>query len=143
MTDETTILEEPVHDGYVFYNDLDQPEYVNLERWRWEVYYTDGTSLRQFEEDLTFHQFKEIDQTKISVFRMVTADKPPIVFYWLPGRKLIHFYRNIFLRYGTPEEVKVKLYCFGYEDQHTKVIFVIMPGDEILIVDDVDKIIVE
>lgn len=129
--------------SYVFYNELGEPEYVNKERWQWEVYYTDGTALKQFDDDLTFHQFREIDQTKISIFRMINGEKPPIVFYWLPGRKLIHFYRNIFLRYGTPEETKIKLYCFGFQDENTKVIFVILPGDEIVIVDDVDKLVIE
>ena len=44
---------------------------VPLEKWVWIAIYKDGICLKQFDENTgIFHQFKEIDQSKLNVFIM-------------------------------------------------------------------------
>jgi hypothetical protein len=118
---------------------------VSPERWAWVALYSDCTILEQFGSDGRFHQLKEIDVTKLIGFQMVNllGVQQPILIHWKPGWKLIHFYRNIRLHVGTPEEVAIRLYCFGYEANKQKVIIVIMPTDQIRIVEDVNEISIE
>jgi hypothetical protein len=118
----------------------DTPELIESEQWKWIAVYNDGTSLSQFDDtDKSFHQFKEIDQTKLASFMMVCDNRPAVTLLFLPGMKLIHFYRNIHLDMGGAD-VYVKLYCFGYERNGMKVITVIMPNNSVVIVDDVNQI---
>lgn len=111
-------------------------EEVELERWRWEAHYTDGTILQQFDDNGIYHQFGEIEQHRLKVFGMVHETLPPIIIAWRDGLKLIHFYRNYVLQAGTSEEIRFRFYCFGYENKNEKVINVILPNDGIVIVDD-------
>jgi hypothetical protein len=116
-------------------------EIVEPEKWRWIARYNDGTMLHQFDErDFSFHQFREIQQDNLHSFIMVTEGKPPIILLWEKGRKLIHFYNHICLDFGGPNETRLKVYCFGYEEPGHKVIFMIMPDDGIVITDDHNKI---
>lgn len=111
------------------------------ERWSWEAIYTDGTYICQFDDrDGTFHQFREIQQDRLAAFCMVAINRPPIIMHWVPGRKLIHFYQNTRLHVGTPNEVFIRLYCFGYETGSDKMIVVIMPDDQIRVVRDASEI---
>ena len=122
-------------DTYKFYREGGVEE-VTPEKWRWEADYSDST-LKQFDDSNTFHQFKEIDQSKLISFRMVCEGAPQYIIHWKPNYKLIHFYRNVALEDFT---IRVKLYCFGFEVNHVKVIFVIMPDNSVVVVDDVDNI---
>lgn len=131
--------------AYKFYPESGEPIDAELERWRWEAIYTDGTSLCQFEDGNpfgTFHQFKDIDQSKVFAFRMVSDEAPSISMIIPSGAKLIHFYRNAMLDVGGPNSTRVRLYCFGYQLGSTKVMTVILPDNSIAIVDDVDKVTV-
>lgn len=125
-----------------YYPTPDRYDEVTPERWAWVALYSDNTFLEQFDRNGFFHKLQEVDQSRLAAFQMVnlTGLKPPVMIYWKPGRKLIHFYRNIALNVGTPEEVHVRLYCFGYETDREKVIVVIMPNDEVRIVEDVNQI---
>lgn len=130
-------------------------EAVELERWCWEADYRNGYTLRQFDyETGVFHQFKEIDQSRLVRFRMVCTDSymfgeqefpvaPPFVIEWDSSYKLVHFYKNFILRFGTPEELRIKLYCFGYETCGHKVIFAIMPDNQIILAVDAELIKVD
>jgi hypothetical protein len=115
---------------------------VEGERWRWTATYRDGTSLDQFDDQGYFHQFREIAQDQLYSFTMSCADRelPPVTLLFCAGYKLIHFYRNAVLNFGTPGEMKAKLYCFGYECSENKVIMVITPDDDIVVVRDIDDI---
>ena len=98
-----------------------QFEDVPLERWRWCSKYSDDSCLYQFDEKTkTFHQFAEIDQSRLKSFRMFSDDNP--VGYALAfspaSMKLIHFYRHVVLNYGTADEKRYKIYCFGYEKKN-------------------------
>jgi hypothetical protein len=113
---------------------------VPRERWCWVVIYNDGTELHQFDEpSLTFHQLKEIDQTKLAVFRMIRDDglgKYDLAFN--PAEmKLVHFYINSVLRNG---DVKLKSYCFGYEKNvegvAVKSLATILPDGNLTLSDD-------
>jgi hypothetical protein len=129
---------------YKFYRESSGAwETVESERWQWEVDYDDGSTLKQYDDAGIFHQFKEIQQERINAFRMVSEGVPPITIAWKPEFKLIHFYRNSIFHFGEPDEVRVKLYCFGYQEGSSKTIFVIMPDNSVCVVDDMDKIQLE
>lgn len=114
------------------------------ETWRWEVVYEDGTGLKQFDDEGIFHQFAEIDQSRLAVFKMVSDDNPQgySLLFSDPEMKLIHFYRNIILAAGTPDEKHLKIYCFGYEKKlGTKVqktILMITPSNGLIVTEDPD-----
>ena len=103
--------------------------------WQWEAHYIDGTILYQDDNKL-----KDICFEKLASFHMVHIrdEKDPFVLMWRPHLKLIHFYRHQIAL--TPEgEVRIIMYCFGYEEFGKKYITVIMP-DGIILTDDVDRI---
>ena len=128
---------------YTFFNNsMDTPVLTNCDvEWKWIAMYNDGTMLSQYQDsDLTFHQFREIDQSRLHSFSMVSDNHPPITLLFEQGMKLIHFYRNTMMNLGDSNEIFIRLYCFGYELNGVKVIIVIMPNGSIAIVDDVNKI---
>jgi len=116
------------------------------EVWQWEAHYEDGTILKQFDDDGLFHQFAEIDQSRLAVFKMVSPRHPQIytLLFSDPGMKLIHFYRNTILNAGTSTERRTRLYCFGYEkkigSKTEKVILVITPTNDLIITENPDLI---
>ncbi len=122
-------------------------ETVQREKWRWVAIYNDGSEVRQFDEATgRFHQFKEIDQSKLKTFRMI-SDKNPIGFYLLfqpEHMKLIHFYRNVVFNYESKDRTKIKLYVFGYEENINgrthKRLTCIMPDDGVVLTDDPSRI---
>lgn len=113
-----------------------------LETWQWEAYYEDGTALKQFAEDGVFHQFIEIDQSKLAVFKMVSSKYPQVytLLFSDPTMKLIHFYRNTVLNAGAPGEEHLKTYCFGYEKaiggKVQKVILMITPNNGLIVTEE-------
>ena len=117
-------------------------ELVDQEPYGWEAHYSDGTILKQFGDNGIFHQFKEIDQTKLAAFKMVSAsDKPTYVVPFAPGKmKLIHFYRTVGLNFGTPDFKVIKACVFGYEQKvFTRVVkhlTVIVPNNEVILCSD-------
>ena len=113
-------------------------EEVSLERWGWVAVYKDRTELRQFDEETgTFHQFKEIDQSKLDMFKMVSKDKLPYTLMFDPNTmKLIHYYKTSVLENG---QIKLRSYCFGYEKNINgvvvKTIATILPTDNLTLSD--------
>ena len=73
--------------------------------------------LKQFGDDGIFHQFAEIDQTQLAMFKMISPESPQTytLLFSDPSMKLIHFYRNTVLNAGSGDEKHIRLYCFGYE----------------------------
>ncbi len=108
------------------------------EVWQWEAYYEDGQVLKQFGEDGIFHQFAEIDQGHLAMFKMVSPYHPQTYSLLVsdPAMKLIHFYRNTILNAGSSGEQRTKMYCFGYEkkigSQSHKVIMIITPSNDLI-----------
>jgi hypothetical protein len=133
-----------MRDYYIYHRpETGQDEKVTPERWVWECVFQDGTSLKQFDDsDGSFHQFREIPQDRLSVFRMVNYETGRFFdIQWHPSRKLIHFYNNNILENDT---VRVRLYCFGYETffegaSHT-VLMVILPDDSLVVTEDIGRI---
>jgi hypothetical protein len=122
-------------------------ELTEKEEWCWVAHYTDGTTLKQFDDEGFFHYFAEIDQSKIGVFSMEHNLHPPINIVWRPGLKLIHFHKvTVFTRQDESPEMRIRIPCFGYEgwsetkQDVIKVIFVVMPDFSIVVTDDVNKI---
>lgn len=127
-------------------------EEVEKERWGWSVLYKDGSELHQFDENLKFHQFKEIEMDKVKLFCMNKLSDPYKWFY-IPVNdriKIFHFYRNI---RPANSSVFYKIYVFGYKfkgsnkyDQNGNVVKqnavynFILPDDKIITspVDNVD-----
>lgn len=133
---------------YKFYNkEKKEWEIITPERWQWEVFYNDGTSLKQFDDTGIFHQIKEIDNSKIKVFRMVNMINKDKFFdiYFSENMKFIHFYKKGKQWIFTDKE-KTKgypfyyqLYYFGFEKKilgkTIKVINIILPNDSIIVTD--------
>lgn len=121
-------------------------EEVEPEIWQWEAYFEDGSSLKQFDDAGIFHQFAEIDQSKLVVFKMVSPQFPNsyTLLFDQPGMKLIHFYRNTILNAGTESESRSRLYCFGYErgtgKNKQKIIMAITPSNELIVLHDINII---
>ncbi|MFZ2882214.1 MAG: hypothetical protein WA019_04015 [Candidatus Moraniibacteriota bacterium] len=117
-------------------------EEVLPELWRWEAYFNDGTFLKQFGDDGVFHQFAEIDQSKLAVFKMTSPDFPQV--FAMPfdpkTMKLVHYYKKTGLAVGTPEFREIKCYCFGFEKKRIgrseKHFVVIVPNGEFVICED-------
>ena len=131
-------------------------EEVDLEKWRWEAYYLDGSVIKQFDklddEHGEFHRFVEIDQSRLHLFKMV-SDNPQYHFTLLfdPSyMKLVHFYKNSVKSVqaidmnGNMETIGEPLmsrgYMFGYESRGHKHFIFITPSGEIVITDDSDKV---
>ena len=116
------------------------------ETWQWEAYLDDGTILKQFGDDLLFHQFDEIDQNKLAIFKMVSSTYPQTysVVFDSQNMKLIHFYRNTVLNAGTTDEIRHRLYYFGYEKKFMgkteKVLMVITPSNGLILTPDPDLV---
>lgn len=123
---------------FKFYRDGKEEE-VDIERWVWVALYNDNSFLKQFDEETGFyHQFKEIDQSRLSVFIMQSVSDPAKRYelHFREGMKLIHYYRNVVLNAATPQEVRYRLYCFGFSEEGHKVIFQIYPNDMVAIGND-------
>lgn len=121
----------PKENGYVFFKF--NGEVIPLERYVWIASYDDGSYLKQFDErDCSFHQFKEINQSKLSHFIMQSTEEESKRYelIFMEGMKLIHYYRNIILNFGTKQEKRFRLYCFGYEKNGNKFIVSIWPNGE-------------
>lgn len=115
-------------------------EPIALERWVWVAVYSDGTSLRQFDPDTgRFHRFSEIDLERLAAFALqdVTDPERLLEVRISPGRRPIHFYRNLRLNVGTPEEARVRVYCFGYQEtlhgRNHKVILQVHPNGTVIV----------
>jgi hypothetical protein len=112
------------------------------EVWQWEATYEDGSVLKQFGDDGIFHQFAEIDQSKLVMFKMVSPRHPQAytLLFSDPSMKLVHFYRNTILNAGTGDEKHIRLYCFGYEKKVgakvQKVIMAITPTNNLIVTED-------
>ena len=125
-----------------FRRDLNQWILVSEEEWQWEAHLEDGTVLKQFGDDGLFHQFTEIDQARLAIFKMVSRRHPQTytLLFSDPSMKLIHFYRNTILNAGTSAELRTRLYCFGYEkkigSKAHKVILAITPANNLLVTED-------
>lgn len=105
---------------------------VDKEKWCWEAYYTDGSFLKQFDDGGWFHQFSEIDQSRLKVFKMVGDGCHTLLFS--PKMKLVHYYKRYVLNFGTVNEKRFTAYVFGYEvkinNRTVKNLQVITPSGE-------------
>lgn len=125
-----------------FRKDLNQWIETQPETWQWEAHYENGSILKQFGDDGIFHQFAEIDQKQLAVFKMVSPKFPQVytILFSDPGMKLIHFYRNTVLNAGTDSEEHLRAYCFGYEkrigDKTQKVIMMITPNNGLIVTEE-------
>lgn len=121
---------------------IETPEEV----WGWEAQYEDGQILKQFADDGIFHQFSEINQAKLAVFKMTSKVFPQTysLLFSDPAMKPIHFYRNTILNASTELEERSRYYCFGYEkkigSRTHKCIMIITPANELLVTEDSDLV---
>ena len=124
------------------------PERVRKELWHWEALYNDETALKQFDEATgLFHQLREIDQTKLSVFKM-SNDLTPQVFTLIFDPRcmeLIHVYKQYRLAAGTESERRLTLYVFGYKKRIGKfridtVYMCITPSGELVLTDNLQNL---
>ena len=130
---------------YKFNRDGEWIDAGEKEDWCWEVTYDDGSQLKQFGDDGVFHQFKEIDQSKLHYFKMVHEEKPCYTLLFNPQKfKLIHFYKRTRLNIGSDSEIFFTVYCFGYEvkinGRTSKTNIMITPSGETIITEDTNLI---
>lgn len=103
---------------------------VQKEKYCWEAVYNDGKTLKQYDDQGQFHQFGEIDQDRLIVFKMVGDKTHTLMFE--KGMKLIHYYDRYILQAGTRGETRLTAYCFGYERGKEKVVTMIFPNETII-----------
>lgn len=130
---------------YIFNRNGEWIDAGEKELWCWEAYYNDGTFLKQFGDDGIFHQFKEIDQSKLAHFKMVSDDFPPFTVIFNPKKmKLIHFYKKTRLNIGSENETFFTMYCFGWEakvlGRTVKMLAVVTPSGEVILTENPDLI---
>jgi hypothetical protein len=131
---------------YTFINpDTGKEEVVEPVRWRWVVYYADGTILKQYDDrpdsySGIFHRFAEIGQhdSPVIYFQMVSDHNPQGFKLAIPnGADLIHFYRNFKL---AGEKEWKRAFIFGWkvliEGKVFKRLIAIRPDDTIALLDD-------
>jgi hypothetical protein len=118
-------------------------ESVDGEPWFWVARYADGTSLAQFEAtDKTFHQFSEIDLGRLSALEVRRAVAGGQIFsvQIAPGMRPVFFMRHQRLHVGTPDEARVKLFCFGYQEtvggRNVKAILTAYPDGSVSLTND-------
>lgn len=125
-----------------FRKDLNEWIEAIPETWQWEAHYEDGTVLKQFDDQGIFHQFAEIEQSRLAVFKMVSKKYSQVysILFSDPTMKLIHFYRNTVLNAGTNAEEHLRAYCFGYEKNINgkvqKVILMITPNNNLIVTEE-------
>jgi hypothetical protein len=119
-----------------FYNQkTGKIEEIEPVAWYWEALFNDNTLLKQFDDNGFYHQFGEIDQKKLILFRMrkFGTDKHYDLIFE-PDMKLIHFYRNYLLENG---KTLIRTFVFGYErkkgEYKEKILTTILPNDDIII----------
>lgn len=116
-------------------------ETVEPEQYSWKVIYQNGETLKQFADDGVFHQFKEIVQDGPLVFQMLDEKNRAVAsLLFVPERmgKLIHYYKRYHLDHGGPNERKITLHVYGYENANGKVLNVITPSGEVITADDLN-----
>lgn len=97
-------------------------ENVNVEPWAWGVVYRDGSEFKQFGDDGVFHQFQEIKQGEVAMFVMHETKEEGARRFDLmvnEDHQIFHFYRNMILAAGSPDEKRLKLYVFGWKNKKT------------------------
>lgn len=115
-------------------------EKVEYTEWRWEAVYLDGTVLKQYDDSGFYHQVREIDLSKLYMFKLVHDTMPGVQILWKPGRKLTYFYRNYLFNFGTEDETRGRIYCCEYQDGEDKVLITILPDNSVMITEDISQI---
>lgn len=115
---------------------------VPLEAWSWHVVYKDGTQMHQFDRapdtngKYWFHQFNNIDQTKVIMFEMVSTKDPRLRFSIDVTKEMSQifcFYRRSRLEVGTENEKHITFYVFGYVLGGKSVYHFILPDNRMVI----------
>lgn len=112
---------------------------VEPERWVWGVLYRNGTELHQFDETGRFHPFSDIQQMSVAQFTLYPRGQGNAVHFLIPkGAELIHRYRNVVLEMGRPNEVRARVYVFGYCLEAKYCLAYVMPDDVVIFSEDSD-----
>lgn len=132
---------------------------VDIERWVWIAYYSDGSILTQFDYKGIYHQIREIDQSRLIKFAVCKVAKVEMDHIgemkiylegdfsipWHPDQKLIYFYPNYVLEVGHPDHPKgvhLRFICFGFEKlvdgKNQKHLVYIDPNDRMYLTDSED-----
>lgn len=111
-------------------------EEVALEKWAWEVTYVDGTVLKQFGDDGTFRQFREVEQDRVAEFRLTWTGQGPATthrLYVKEGMKLFHFYQRHRFQ-GIGMDLTPTVHVFGCKSPGTAGTYLyVMPSGDVLV----------
>jgi len=114
------------------------PEEVAVERWGWVAGLLDGTEIKQFADDGTFHQMGEIADKELAFFALYKMDDPTrkVIVHMTPETKPVHRYKRYVFNFGG--EVKHStIYVFGWCKGSQHFLNFIMPDDAIIQSNDV------
>jgi hypothetical protein len=109
-------------------------EIVELTEWAWLVIYKDGSTLKQFDDNCRFHQFREIIKDNVSELVLYnTVDNNKSFILIVPeGSQIFHYYDTYCFNFGTTSERKVRIYVFGYKYKGVANYNYILPENKIV-----------
>lgn len=83
--------------------------------YRWLARYTDGTVLREYEDDGTEHGFADVDQARLASFELLPRSGPPVIL--VPSEDVRPFFfrrRRIALGPDGAEQGRSTVTILGY-----------------------------
>ena len=120
---------------YIFTDAEGAQHPVATEKWAWAVIYDDNTELHQFDDQGVFHQFKEIDTSRVKTFVMYAPSTGGRIDIPVnEDMQLFHFYTRLSLEDGVRQ---LTIYCFGWKSRSTGAMtyHYILPNDTQIITD--------
>jgi hypothetical protein len=122
---------------------------VEPENWIWEVRYTDGTVLKQFDDDFGYHEFGEINTSKLDYLLLHPFDRgdvPGLIDRSNPGIRIeVSGYSAVqsYLDMVLENEEKVRVCCLELTSATSKIVVAVLPDNTIIITDDVNKLVMK
>jgi hypothetical protein len=120
---------------------------VEPENWIWEVHYTDGTIIKQFDDKFEYHEFGEIDTSKLDYLLLRPFDRcniPGLIDRSNPGIRIellgysaVQSYFDMVLENGE----KARVCCLELTSIASKIVIAVLPDNTIIITDDVKKLV--
>jgi len=122
---------------------------VEPENWIWEVRYNDGTVLKQFDDDFGYHEFGEIETSKLDYLLLHPFDRgdiPGLIDRSNPGIRIevsgysaVQSYFDMVLENGE----KARVCCLELTSITSKIVVSVLPDNTIMITDDVKKLVMK
>lgn len=119
------------------------------ENWIWEVHYNDGTVLKQFDDEFGYHEFGEIETSKLDHLLLHPFDRGnipglidrsnPGIRIELSGYSAAQSYFDMVLENGE----SARVCCLELTSITSKIVIAVLPDNTIMITDDVKKLVMK